>query len=72
MKENIMNSAIESKSTFKSVLKDENQRLQEKTVSTTWWTRGSKEKKEAITKNEVVLKDPQGSKENTQIEGGRT
>lgn len=72
MKENITDSAIESKSTLKSVLKDENQRLQEKTVSTTWWRRGSKEKKEDITKNEVVLKDPQGSKENTQIEGDRT
>lgn len=72
MKENITDSAIESKSTFKSVLKDENQRLQEKTVSTNWWKRGSKEKKEAITKNEVVLKDPQGSKENTEIEGDRT
>lgn len=72
MKENITDSSIESKSTLKSVLKDENQRLQAKTVSTTWWKRGLKEKKEAITKNEVVLKDPQGSKENTQIEGDRT
>lgn len=44
MKENITDSAIESKSTLKSVLKGENQRLQEKSVNNLMETRFEREK----------------------------